>query len=272
MAAPASGLLSDRLGPIRIMRGSLPSLGARHAGLSPGAGALPLVIALTLTMSVLGGVVPSGEPHDLRRPRSGPSRARRAFALNRLAINLGMSVGPAVGGFLATVSFAWLFFVNGATSIAGGTDSRRLDVPAASPRRQRTPADRSGRLAADAPAARLPRREAAVLPRRSSSRRDRSLPAHGQHVGLPGQDAEALRGVLRRALHAELPDDRFPRSPHQHRDRPLAAPADARARRAALRDRVRSAGFRVGLLVGRGRRSSSGPSARCSSSRRWRPT
>src|SRR5206468_3405229 len=33
--------------------------------------------------------------------------------------NLGMSVGPAVGGFLATVSFTLLFVIDGMTSVAG---------------------------------------------------------------------------------------------------------------------------------------------------------
>jgi MFS family permease len=43
-----------------------------------------------------------------------------AFALTRLAINLGMSVGPALGGYLATVSFKFLFLVNGSTSLIAG--------------------------------------------------------------------------------------------------------------------------------------------------------
>ena len=66
---------------------------------------------------------------DLVRP---PQR-KAAFALSRLAINLGMSVGPAIGGFLALFSFRWLFFVDGATSILAGVviamarwDSARL--------------------------------------------------------------------------------------------------------------------------------------------------
>jgi len=45
----------------------------------------------------------------------------RSFSLNRLAINLGFSMGPALGGMLATFSYSWLFFGNGfavfATSI-----------------------------------------------------------------------------------------------------------------------------------------------------------
>jgi MFS family permease len=40
-----------------------------------------------------------------------------AFTLNRLAVNLGMSIGPVVGGFLSTISFHLLFYVDGITSI-----------------------------------------------------------------------------------------------------------------------------------------------------------
>lgn len=36
----------------------------------------------------------------------------RAFSLNRLSINLGFSFGPALGGFLATISYSWLFYGN----------------------------------------------------------------------------------------------------------------------------------------------------------------
>lgn len=36
----------------------------------------------------------------------------KAFSLNRMAINLGFSVGPALGGFLAGLSYDWLFYGN----------------------------------------------------------------------------------------------------------------------------------------------------------------
>ncbi|MGH9745296.1 MAG: MFS transporter [Candidatus Acidiferrales bacterium] len=49
-----------------------------------------------------------------------PAQRKAAFALSRLAVNLGMSVGPAIGGVLALFSFRWLFFVDGATSILAG--------------------------------------------------------------------------------------------------------------------------------------------------------
>lgn len=44
----------------------------------------------------------------------------RSFSLNRMAINLGFSFGPALGGFLATFSWAWLFYGNSMGSLMAG--------------------------------------------------------------------------------------------------------------------------------------------------------
>jgi predicted MFS family arabinose efflux permease len=49
-----------------------------------------------------------------------PDKRKTAFALNRLAINLGMSIGPVVGGILSTTNFHLLFYVDGITSLAAG--------------------------------------------------------------------------------------------------------------------------------------------------------
>jgi MFS family permease len=49
-----------------------------------------------------------------------PQNRKAAFALNRLAINLGMSVGPALGGFLLLISYDFLFWIDGATSLVAG--------------------------------------------------------------------------------------------------------------------------------------------------------
>ncbi len=47
-----------------------------------------------------------------------PAMRKQAYALNRLAINLGMSLGPAFGGFLAAFSFPAVWVVDGVTSLA----------------------------------------------------------------------------------------------------------------------------------------------------------
>lgn len=46
---------------------------------------------------------------------SPPHLRVRAFALNRLAINLGITFGPAVGGFLAMFDYSLLFWANSIT-------------------------------------------------------------------------------------------------------------------------------------------------------------
>ncbi|MFD1631405.1 MFS transporter [Pseudopedobacter beijingensis] len=41
-----------------------------------------------------------------------PENITKAFSLNRMAMNLGFSIGPALGGFLAAFSYHWLFYGN----------------------------------------------------------------------------------------------------------------------------------------------------------------
>lgn len=57
---------------------------------------------------------------DVFRPANSVSVARyakpenitRAYSLNRMAVNLGFSIGPALGGFLAKFSYNWIFYGN----------------------------------------------------------------------------------------------------------------------------------------------------------------
>jgi len=61
---------------------------------------------------------------------SKPENQTRSITLIRLAINLGFSVGPAIGGFLiANVSYAGLFWVDGLTCIAAAVLMIRLLRP-----------------------------------------------------------------------------------------------------------------------------------------------
>jgi MFS family permease len=72
--------------------------------------------------------------------RASPEIQARAFALLRLAINLGMSIGPALGGLLAVHSYTWLFVADALTCwlaavvlalTLGVTADRRAEPPAA---------------------------------------------------------------------------------------------------------------------------------------------
>jgi len=116
--APITGSFCDRVGAIRMMLISLFSSAAVLA-IFPLAQGTPALAVATLALAV------TNEPF---RPASltavsefvAPAQRKAAFALIRLAINLGMSIGPAIGGFLATYSFSSLFWANAfATFVAG---------------------------------------------------------------------------------------------------------------------------------------------------------
>jgi MFS family permease len=115
VVSPILGRLADGVGHVRMMKLSLLSSGLVMLAypLARSVGGIALVtVALAVTaeafrpasLSVLTDLAP-------------PEQRKAAFAVNRLAINLGMSVGPAVGGYLAEVSFPAIFRVDGATSL-----------------------------------------------------------------------------------------------------------------------------------------------------------
>jgi MFS family permease len=116
LTSPFAGRLADRVGAGRVLTTSL-LLGGLGFWALPFLKTMPQVVVGMVVLSLVSeamrpatlALVSDLAPSDLRR---------QAYALNRLAINLGMSVGPALGGFLAAHSFQLLFWVDGATSIA----------------------------------------------------------------------------------------------------------------------------------------------------------
>lgn len=118
LAGPVSGRLSDRIGALPIMRASL-LLSGTVLLLFPFARTRTTVYAATILWAACA---------ELFRPASlaaithvvASDQRKPAYALNRLAINLGMSIGPALGGFLAAVSFRAMFLVDAMTTLAAG--------------------------------------------------------------------------------------------------------------------------------------------------------
>ncbi len=110
------GRLTDRLGFLRVQVASLIGtalaflvLGAVRSGVALGATTLALSIAAEAFRPANSAAVAAFSPPGLRT---------RAFALYRLALNLGFTIGPAVGGFLARVDYAWLFRADALTCFA----------------------------------------------------------------------------------------------------------------------------------------------------------
>ncbi len=118
VSGPIAGRLCDRLGPFAVLRGGLVLSGLILLAF-PLASRFGTFLAITFVWSL---VAESVRPATLAALTSvvRPDQRKVAVAVNRLGINLGMSVGPAVGGFLATVSFPLLFVVDGASALAAG--------------------------------------------------------------------------------------------------------------------------------------------------------
>ncbi len=115
LMGPFAGRLCDRVGALWIMAASLFLSGAALLLFPLVRGFGPVLAATFLWALVNEAYRPAAMA--ILAGLAAPGQRKAVFALNRLAVNLGMSVGPALGGFLAMVDFRWLFWVDGATSL-----------------------------------------------------------------------------------------------------------------------------------------------------------
>jgi MFS family permease len=115
VVGPIAGRLIDRFGPMPVMRASL-ILGALVLAVLPFARSKEAVFSLIMLWSLVSEAY---RPANLAiiADLVPPHQRKNAFALVRTAINLGMSIGPAVAGFLATVSFRSIFAINAITAM-----------------------------------------------------------------------------------------------------------------------------------------------------------
>ena len=118
LAAPLTGKLSDKIGSIKVMKFALYGSGLLFFAYSFISDYNWILVATF----VLAAVNEAFRPANLSLITEivTPSQRRMAFALNRLAINAGMSIGPVIGGFLTLIDYHYLFYANAVASIAAG--------------------------------------------------------------------------------------------------------------------------------------------------------
>lgn len=111
----AGGWLCDRLGALRIQFLSLLLSGFGYLALEH-VRSLPAIFLVTFFVATTAESFRPANAAALAA-FSPPHLRTRAVALNRMALNLGFSIGPAVGGWLATFDYSWLFRVDGVTCV-----------------------------------------------------------------------------------------------------------------------------------------------------------
>lgn len=115
----AGGRLSDRVGPRLVIQGSMFGSGLFLIGLQY-AEDFPALFGWLFATGMFGE---SYRPALMAAAGDAapPNQTGRTMSLLRMAISLGMSIGPAAGGVLAVkLGYNWLFWVDGLTCLAAG--------------------------------------------------------------------------------------------------------------------------------------------------------
>lgn len=115
LGAFTGGRLTDKFGFYDLQVGALLSggilfiiLGYQHTFISLGIG----TFALSFCNEAFRPANSTAIAHY-----STPDNKTRSYSLNRLAVNLGWAFGGGLGGYLASISYSYLFWVDGCTNI-----------------------------------------------------------------------------------------------------------------------------------------------------------
>lgn len=109
------GKLTDRFGFFYVQFFSLLSNGIMFFVLAR-MQSLPQITVCIFVLSILGESFRPANAAAIAHYSNAGNRIR-CYSLNRLAINLGWAIGPAVGGLLSQISYDWLFWTDGCTCL-----------------------------------------------------------------------------------------------------------------------------------------------------------
>ncbi len=115
VGAVGGGRMADRWGAYRAMQVTLVAACGGFWVLGAMQTPATIAVALVATAAAAEGFRPaSSAALGLVAP---PAARTQAFVLRRLAINLGMAIGPAVGGIIAMRDYRLLFWLDGGTCL-----------------------------------------------------------------------------------------------------------------------------------------------------------
>lgn len=111
----AGGKLTDRIGAYNVQKLSLVISGFTFIWL----GQLKSYWWITAVMFFMGICSEALQPANATAMSQvcPPEIRTKGFALQRLAINLGVSIGPVLGGYLALINYGLLFWIDGLTCL-----------------------------------------------------------------------------------------------------------------------------------------------------------
>jgi MFS family permease len=109
------GILTDRFGHFYVQVTSLFLNGVLFIGL----GQMKTLVQFAIFIFIMASIGEAFRPANSAAiaAYSNESNRTRCYSLNRLAINLGWAVGPAIGGILASINYSLLFWADGITCI-----------------------------------------------------------------------------------------------------------------------------------------------------------
>lgn len=115
LGAYLGGKLTDSMGAYRVQKFSLIFSGIIYIVM----GQLNSYWWILLAMFILGVLGEALHPANATAmSQVCPAELRtKGFALNRLAVNLGIMIGPLVGGYLALINYKLLFWIDGITCL-----------------------------------------------------------------------------------------------------------------------------------------------------------
>jgi MFS family permease len=112
------GWLTDKIGHFKVQFSSLMISGVFFIVIAFLEGYYTLMVGIFTVSMIAESLRPANASSIAFYAR--PENLTRAFSLNRMAVNLGFSIGPALGGMIAAISFKLLFIADGITCAVAG--------------------------------------------------------------------------------------------------------------------------------------------------------